>query len=197
MAIDKEQKPPPEYLLALMKKMNQRDEYVNSLTKSLAELLQKDRRTTDESKNMFRDACTIYEQVIEGIFSSTVKILYFLIKKMGVDLPESKETDTVWDIWHNFEKAHLEIPIFLENWPEKNNIRNAIAHSQNQYDPILNRVHFISKDKTGKITYESPDSMTFSDFFAIWMQIADAIDSLRYSMRLYGIFQSLVIASNT
>ncbi|MGA2682016.1 MAG: hypothetical protein ABSF44_09485 [Candidatus Bathyarchaeia archaeon] len=195
MAVDKEQLPPPEYLVDLLKKMNQRDEYVNSLSKSLAELLQKDDRSSEESNNMFRDACTIYEQAIEGIFSSAAKILYFLMAKMGISLPETTASDGVWDIWHNFEKSHLEIPIFLENWPEKNSIRNAIAHSQNQYDPILDSVHFVSRDKVGKITYESPDAMTFSDFFAMWMQIADAIDSLRYSMRLYGIFQSLAIAS--
>jgi hypothetical protein len=180
--------------------MNQRDEYVNSSSarcKSLSMLLQKDNRTFEESMNMFRDACTIYEQAIEGIFSSAVRILYFLIVENGQGvIPESNETLTVWDIWHNFEKAHIDIPFFLENWPEKNHIRNAIAHSQNQYDPVRDRVHFLTRDtKTGKITYESPNNMTFSDFFALWIQIADAVDSLRYSNRLYGIFQSLVIAS--
>jgi hypothetical protein len=197
MKIDRTQKPPPEYLIALLKKMNQRDEYVNSLSKSLAILLEKDNRTFEESMNMFRDACTIYEQAIEGIFSSAVKILYFLIAEnsQGV-IPEPNEAFSVWDIWNNFEKAHIDQPVFLENWPEKNHIRNAIAHSQNQYDPVLDKVHFLTRDiKTGKITYESPNNMTFSDFFALWIQIADAIDSMRYSHRVYGIFQSLVIAS--
>jgi hypothetical protein len=196
MAVDREQTPPSDYLLELLKKMNQRDEYVNSLSKSLAELFQKENRTSEESLKMFREACSIYEQAIDGVFSSAVKILYFLMEKMGVEMPKSNETGTVWDAWHSFEKANVEMPVFLESWPEKSSIRNAIANSQNEYDPILDRVHFVSKDNAGKITYESPDSMTFSDFFAIWMQIGDAVDSLRYSMRLYGIFQSLVIASN-
>ena len=196
IAVDKQQTPPPEYLLALLKKMNQRDEYVNSLSKSLPDLFQKEIRTSEESLKMFRDACTIYEQAIDGIFSSAVKILYFLMEKMGVEMPKSNEAGTVWDIWHNFEKANVEIPVFLEGWPEKSSIKDAITHSQNEYDPILDRVHFVSKNNAGKITYESLDSMTFSDFFAIWMQIGDAVDCLRYSMRLYGIFQSLVIASS-
>jgi hypothetical protein len=192
IAIDKTQQPPPDYLIKLLNKMNTRDEYVNSLCKNLSLLLLKENRTFEESKEMFRDACTIYEQSIEGIFSSAVKILYFLMEKMNLPIPESNEVQTIWDIWHNLEKAHVEPPLFLENWPEKNSIRNAIANSQNQYDPNSDRVNFIDYDKSGKVTYESND-MSFSDFFKIWMQVSDAIDSLRYSMRLYGIFQSLAM----
>jgi len=191
MAMDKEQLPPPEFLINLVKKMNEQDDYINSLSKSLSVLLSKDNRTPEEDKEMFRVACTIYEQSIEGSFSSTAKIMYFLMEKMGVGIPEFKQSDTVWDIWNNLEKAKVDIPVFLENWPEKNHIQNAIANAQNQYDPNLDRVHFINKDRDCKITYESPDDMTFADFFEIWMQVADAIDSLRYSMRLYGIFQTL------
>jgi hypothetical protein len=194
IAMDKTQLPPPEFLLELLKKMNQRDDYITSLSKSLSVLLQKSNPTAQESKEMFRDACTIYEQSIEGIFSSAIKIMYFLIEKMGVCIPEFQENNTVWDIWNNFEKAHVDLPVILENWPEKNHIRNAIAHSQNHYDPVLDKVNFFNLGETGKVTYESPKEMTFSDFFEIWMQITDAIDSLRYSMRLYGIFQSLGIA---
>ena len=190
--IDKTQKPPPDYLIKLLNKMNARDEYVNSLCKSLSLLLLKENRTFEENKEMFRDACTIYEQSIEGIFSSAVKILYFLMEKMNFPIPESNEKQTIWDIWNNLEKAHVEMPLFLENWPEKKSIRNAIAHSQNQYDPAMDKIKFINYDKQGKVLYSRND-MSFSDFFKIWMQVADAIDSLRYSMRLYGIFQALAM----
>jgi len=191
MAMDKEQLPPPEFLINLVKQMNEQDDCIDALSKSLSVLLSKDNRTTEEGKEMFRVACTIFEQSIEGSFASAAKIMYFLMEKMGVGIPEFEQSATVGDIWSNLEKAKVDIPVFLESWPEKNHIRNAIAHAQNQYDPNLDRVHFINKDTDGKITYESPDDMGFADFFEIWMQVADAMDSLRYSMRLYGIFQTL------
>ena len=192
MAMDKEQLPPPEFLINLIKKMNSQDDNINSLSKSLSDLLSKENRTPEESKEMFRDACTIYEQSIEGTFSSAAKILYFLMEKMGVCNPESNKPQTVWDIWNNLEKAQVEKPAFLENWPEKSRIQKAIATAQNQYDPLLDRVHFINKED-GKITYQSPEDMTFADFFEIYIQVADAIESLRYSMRFYGIFQTLAV----
>jgi hypothetical protein len=192
IAIDKTQQPPPDYLIKLLKKMNIRDNHINSLSKSLSSLLLKENRTFEETKQMFMDACTIYEQTIEGTFSSAVKILYYLMEKMGIPVPESNEQQTIGDIWQNLEKTAVEKPVFLDNWPEKNSIRNAVAHSQNQYDTLCDRVSFIDCDKSGKVTYESKD-MSFSGFFEIWIQVADAIDSLRYSMRLYGIFQSLAM----
>ena len=193
MAMDKEQLPPPEFLINLIKKMNAQDDNINSLNKSLAALLSKNNRTPEESNQMFREACTIYEKSIEDTFSSAAKIMYFLMQKMDVGIPEANETQTVMDILSNLEQAKMDIPIFLENWPEKNNIRNAIAQEQNQYDSMLDRVHFVNKDGDGKVTYESPVDMTFEDFFDIWMQVVDAVDSLRYSMRLYGIFQTLAM----
>ncbi|PVX25221.1 MAG: hypothetical protein CW716_08405 [Candidatus Bathyarchaeum sp.] len=193
MAMDKEQLPPPEFLINLIKKMNAQDDYINALNKSLAALLSKNNRTPEESQEMFRDACIIYEKSIEGSFSSAAKIMYFLMQKMDDCITEANETQTVMDICSNLQKAKVNIPVFLENWPEKNHIRNAIAHAQNQYDPILDRVHFVNKDRDDKITYESPVDMTFEDFFEIWMQVADAIDSLRYSMRIYGVFQTLAM----
>jgi hypothetical protein len=192
IAIDKTQQPPPDYLIKLLKKMNARDDHINSLSKSLSSLLLKENRTFEETKQMFIDACTIYAQTIEGIFSSAVKILYYLMAKMGIPVPESNEQQTIGDIWQNLEKTPVEKPVFLDNWPEKNSIKNAIASSQNQYDILCDKVSFITCDQSGKITYESKD-MSFSDFFEIWIQVADAIDSLRYSMRLYGIFQSLAM----
>ncbi len=196
MAMEKAQAPPPEYLLKLLKSMNQRDDHINSLSKSLSELLQKSTRTPEEDKEMFRDACTIYEKSIEGNYSTAIKTIYFLMQEMGVCIPKPNEMQTIWDVWNNFEKANVDIPLLLEKWPEKDHIRNAISHAQNQYDPATDKVHFINRDETNKITYESPNEMTFSDFFDIWMQITDATDSLRYSMRLYGIFQSLAITLN-
>ena len=193
MAMDKEQLPPPEFLINLIKKMNAQDDNINSLNKSLAALLSKNNRTPEESNQMFREACTIYEKSIEDTFSSAAKIMYFLMQKMDVGIPEANETQTVMDILSNLEQAKMDIPIFLENWPEKNNIRNAIAQEQNQYDSMLDRVHFVNKDGDGKVTYESPVDMTFEDFFDIWMQVVDAVDSLRYSMRLYGVFQTLAM----
>ncbi len=197
MAMDKEQSQPPEFVLNLIKKMNTQDDYINSLSKSLSALLSKDNRTPEEGKEMFRDACTIYAQSFEGIFSSAAKILYFLMEKTGEGIPEFTPTATVWDIWNNLKQGKVDVPVFLENWHEKNNIQKAIAHAQNQYDPMRDRVHFVNKDRDGKITYESPEDMTFADFFEIWMEVADAIDSLRYSMRLYGIFQTLAMYENS
>jgi hypothetical protein len=194
LTINSQNLPMPQELTSLLENINKKDDFSDSAGKSLAILLHKADRSIEENRKMFLDACTVYEQSFEGIYASALKLLFRLMSFTGSEIPEVDQISDVYSIYRSFEKARIEIPVFLEGWPEKNNIRNAIAHSQNNYDPILDQAHFVSQNpKTGEVTCDK--KMSFSDFFAIWMEVADAIDSVKYSMRLFGIMDSLCIAS--
>jgi hypothetical protein len=184
---------PPE-LTSFLGNVTKQDDFIISADKSLAALLHKPDRFLEENRDMFCYACIIYEHSISGKYASAVKLLFRLMSFTGFEVPEIEQVNDIWAIYRSFKKAHIEMPTFLEGWPEKNSIKNAIANAQNKYDPILDQAHFVSQNpKTGEITYDK--KMSFADFFAIWKQVADAIDSVRYSISLFGIMDSLCIAS--
>jgi hypothetical protein len=184
---------PAEYS-QFMNKMGSTDDSINPMSKTLRKLLIKPNRSKEESINMFSQACFTYQIALEGIFSQLVKLLYGLMSIVNGKIPKYSENDTsfIWQVYHNFEKEFSLKPVFLERWPEKSSLRNAIAHAQAQYDPVLDIAHFFSKDSTTGQTYDR--NMSFKEFFAIWMEVADAVDSFRYSIRLYGIMESLLYA---
>lgn len=181
---------PPEFG-CFIDQMNKRDEVINPMSESFGELFVKKGRSNRESIKMFSEACHTYTQGI-GILLPTAKILYGLICMIEGNSPQYSLGDEIWTEYHNLEKAN-KIPIALENWPEKNNIRNAISHYQADYNPETDEAHFIAKEpKSGKVTYDK--TMSFLSFYEVWMQVADAQDSLRYAIRLYGILQDLAVS---
>jgi len=176
-------------------KMNNSDRSINPMSASMSDLFRKQNKTFEEKINLFSQACFTYQIALEGIFSQVIKQLYGLMCVANGKTPvyANNDTSAVWNVFHNFEKDFGFELVAIENWPEKSSLRNAIAHAQAQYDPILDLTHFHTQDlKTGQTTYEK--DMSFNEFFTIWMEVADAIDSLRYSIRLYGILQSLIHA---
>jgi hypothetical protein len=183
---------PAEYC-SYLKKMNTSDDNINALSEALANLYTKRKRSFEESQMMFNYACYIYQVAIEGIFSQLAKTLYGFLSIRDGKIPEPEELNIalVWKIYHKCEKDFGMVPVFLENWYEKSSIRNAIAHAQANYDPSLDAAHFVAQDsKTGQI-YDK--TMSFEEFFVIWMEVADAIDSFRYSMRMQDILDEIVL----
>ncbi len=180
---------PAEYSI-FFDKMNACDDSINSMSGQLAKLLKKQNRSKSESEIMFSSACYTYQVAVEGIFGELARLLYALLSiSEGTTIPSSKElsSEHVWKIYRECEKSFGIKPVFLENWKEKSEIRNAIAHAQAQYNPVLDRAHFVSKNRdTGEI-YDK--TMSFSEFFVIYLEIADAIDAFTYSVRLLSVMQ--------
>ena len=94
-----------------------------------------------------------YLIIVEGIFDELARMLYYLKTMSDNQVPSfsTLEKMRVWDILGKFKTT----PVFLENWEEKNHIRNAIGHASAFYDETKQEVHFedIYKDKTWKKTY--------------------------------------------
>jgi hypothetical protein len=178
---------PMEYLVFL-EKMNKTDDQIASMARLLSQLINNQKRTQADSELMFSTACHIYLISLEGIFGELAKLVFGLLhiaEGTNVLSVEELNDDHVWKIYRKCETELGIKPVFLERWKLKSEIRNAIAHAQAQYNPNTDRAHFYSKNShTGEIFEES---MTFRQFFAIWLEVADAEDALRYSLRLMEI----------
>jgi hypothetical protein len=177
--------------LPFVERMNKQDAVINSSSGFFGRLYAKGNRTREESEIMFNTACITYQVVLEGIFSELIRILYAKMKVASdkkVPSSEVLSSSNIWKIYRKCEEEFAIKPIFLENLPKKINIRNAIAHAQTNYNSSIDQAHFISKEN-GIIIYDK--LMTFSEFYEIWMQIADAIDSYRYIMRFLDAIDNL------
>jgi hypothetical protein len=185
---------PDEYRV-FIDKMNSSDENIKPMSKLLANYITNPNLSIDDKQVMFRSACDIYLDAVQGIFDELTKLIYALttISESKI-IPNSEELNSskkIWKIYRVCKKNFGIKPVFLKNFKEKRYIRNAIAHSQAKYDPKLDQAYFISiEPETGKIIYDG--KMTFAQFFIIWLEIADAIDAFRYTMRLIGVMEDLI-----
>lgn len=175
-------------------RIEQTDGTINPMAQLLAALRTKPNRTNAENSIMFSSACYIYNQALEGIFSQVVKQIYGLLCLSEAKPPQYLENDTsfIWNFYRNCEKDFKLKPVILEGWYEKSSIRNAIAHSQVSYDSSIDLVQLYAKNSnTGQI-YDK--RMSFREFFNIWIEVGDAIDSFRYSTRMLLVLNALIEA---
>ena len=150
-------------------------------------------RSDQESLIMFHSETQSYLNIVEGVFGELAKTLYWFIQILRGDEPRSEDLQdaNVWAILRGCKQIFGFHPIFLENWQEKNDIRNAIAHAQAQYSSKENKCHFWSTDRTSKRIYDR--TMSFEEFLAIELELIDAIDSFYYATDLVRVMQLLAL----
>ena len=151
-------------------------------------------RSNPEGFLMFQSACQIYLITVEGVFDEVVKILHRFIEAPtdGKGRPENFKGANVWKILRVCKQVFGIDPVFLENWQEKNDIRNAIAHAQAQYCPEQNKIHFFSEDSVSKRIYDR--TMSIKEFLAIQLELIDAIDCFYYAIMLFDMVRLLTLA---
>ena len=177
-----------------MERMHGVKQSVEPMMELFIRLYAKPTRSNHESSIMFHSACQSYLITVEGVFDELAKTLYRFIEVLGEDDPKFKELSSanVWSILRGCKQIFGVHPVFLENWQEKNDIRNAIAHAQAEYRPKENKVHFSSEDSKTKRIYDR--TMSFEEFLAIQFELIDAIDSFYYAIELFRVMNLLALA---
>jgi hypothetical protein len=150
-------------------------------------------RSDQESSIMFHLATQSYLTTVEGVFGELAKTLYWFIQILRGDETKSEDLQdaNVWAILRGCKQIFGFHPIFLENWQEKNDIRNAIAHAQARYSSKEDKCHFWSTDRTSKRIYDR--TMSFEEFLAVQLELMDAIDSFYYAIDLTRVMKLLAL----
>jgi hypothetical protein len=169
-------------LSQFISRMEEIDKNITPMAILFANLLVKKDRSSQESLVMFHSACYIYLIGVEGIFEDLTRMLCALVEtSKGYECRlEKLKRAHVWDIRRVFKQLFGFCPVFLEKWQDKKAIRNAIAHAQAEYSPVINLVRFRSINEGGIFD----KTMTFEEFQALHMETIDAIDSFKYSLRI-------------
>ena len=176
-----------------MDRMHKVKESIGPMMDHFMNLHSKQDRSDQESSIMFHSATQSYLITIEGVVDELAKTLYGLIKILHGDEPkfEDLQDANVWAILRECKHFFGIRPVFLENWQEKSDVRNAIAHAQAQYSSKENKCHFWSIDRTSKRIYDR--TMSFEEFLAIQLELIDAIDSFYYAIELFRVMQLLAL----
>jgi hypothetical protein len=124
---------------------------------------------------------------VEGIFDDIARLWYFF-KKLSVDpsyepkIQDLKSLD-VNGVIRLLRAYHYPIPVFLENWEEKNSWRNAIAHCTASFDPTMNTIDFVDYTPyTDHVAYE--EVVTLYDFQTRCLEIEGTIGSFELAIRI-------------
>jgi hypothetical protein len=120
-------------------------------------------------KIMFLLCCYSYLIMVEGVFDEICRALYFFSKLTKTHTPKGSEIlqKSVKQIMKDFTV----VPLFLQNWEEKKNIRNAIAHATTYFDAEKDEVRFIDK----QAGYDKTKSL--NDFLLIVLEFDDIAES--------------------
>jgi hypothetical protein len=177
-----------------MDQMHEVKQSIEPMMDLFMSLFAKPDRSNQESLIMFHSACQSYLTGVEGVFGELAKTVYFFIEVLGDSNSKLEDIKgaNVWAILRGCKQIFGFSPVFLENWQEKNDIRNAIAHAQAQYYPAENKVHFSSADSKSSRIYDR--TMTFEEFLAIELELIDAIDSFYYAIELVRVMRLLTLA---
>lgn len=178
---------------SFMDRMHEVKQSIEPMMDLFMDLYSKSDRSDQESLRMFHSASQSYLVTVEGVFGELAKTLYQLILRTRGEEFKSKDLQNahVWAILRGCKQIFGIRPIFLENWQEKNDIRNAIAHAQTQYLSRENKCHFWSIDRTSKRIYDR--TISFKEFLAIQLELIDAIDSFYYSIELFRVMKLLAL----
>ncbi len=181
---------------SFMKQMHQVKRDMAPSAGLMMKLYGKTKRSEQEGLLMFRLTCDEYEQAMEGVFNHLAKTLCVFIKILSTNNPDYKEINkaNTYRIRDALKQIFGVSPVFLENWDEQKAIRNAIAHSQAKFFPKENKARFFTLDGYDKTKILYDKTMTFEDFFNIYMQLVDAIDSFYYAIELVRVMTLLVTA---
>lgn len=121
--------------------------------------------------------CFAYLITIEGIFDDCVRILFFLwMNSRGLSLKFQQVKEMkVKDISEQFVQNGF-LPIFLQNWEEKNHLRNSIGHARFEFDSNKNLMRFIDFNPWKNIvTYDH--FLSFNQFAEIGLEIEDTVEA--------------------
>jgi len=138
----------------------------------------RDRKLND--KIVFHLFCYAYLITVEGIFDELARVLYFLkvVKQSEIPKAEDLKRLKVRDILERFRS----VPVFLENWEEKNHIRNAIAHATAYFDSSKKEARFVDEpsryDKT----------MSLDQFAQMALELEDSTAAFSYIMLLLKLY---------
>jgi hypothetical protein len=172
-------------IFPLVERLKEGKMILNDIAPILSEGKMKDRKV------LFYIQCYAYIVTIEGIFDELARILYFLSVVSKNDIPEIQKIQAmgVWDILEKLGKT-----VFLENWSEKNHIRNAIGHARASFDLEKNQIRFVDiEPKSGKTTYDQTKSL--ESFIELALQLEDSVEAFVYTMTLLRLYD-LIVASN-
>jgi hypothetical protein len=140
---------------------------------------------------LFHIQCYAYLVTVEGIFDELARVLYFLtiVSKNSVPKIQDLEALSVWEV-----SARLGTTVLLDNWTEKNHIRNAIGHARASFDAEKNEIHFLDIDpRSGKTTYD--ERKTLESFIELGLELEDSVDAFVYTMMLLRLYD-LIVSSN-
>jgi hypothetical protein len=161
----------------------------NKVTGAIADELA--RKQIKDKLIVFHLRCYGYLILVEGIFDELARMLFFLKTVSKTNIPSNQDLErlTVWKILDLSKPT----PVFLENWEEKNHIRNSIGHSRTEYDPKSDTARFIDIDnkKGNAITYDS-GIIKMSEFAEKALELEDSLASFYYVLILLRIYDFII-----
>lgn len=180
---------------SFMDRMHEVKQSIGPVMDNCMRLYSKRDRSDQKSSIMFHSETQSYLNTVEGVFDKLAKTLYWFIQILRGDESKSEglQDANVWAILRGCKQIFGFQPVFLENWQEKNDIRNAIAHAQARYSSKEDKCHFWSTDRTSKRLYDR--TMSLEEFLAIHLELIDAIDSFYYAIDLIRAMQLLALLS--
>lgn len=135
-------------------------------------------------KLAFHLYCYAYLVTVEGIFDEVARILYFLKTVDKNNIPKAGELKKmdVWKVLDSFSPR----PVFLNNWEEKQNIRNAIGHCNVYYNVLKDEVRFVNE----RNDYDETKSLT--QFMKIALELDSTVAAYTYIMLLLKVYDFIV-----
>jgi hypothetical protein len=145
------------------------------------------RKQIKDDNVVFYLYCFAFLIEVEGIFDELARILYFFKVVDKKKIPTSQELNEM-NVWKVLEQFRIS-PVFLENWTEKKNIRDAIGHANVFYDSSKKEVRFINPparyDKT----------LNINQFMEMFLQLQDSVMAFTYIMVLLKLYD-LILSKN-
>ncbi len=154
----------------------------SQITKEIADELS--RKQIKDDNVVFHLYCFAFLIQIEGIFDELARVMYFFktVDKNRIPTPQELSEMTVWNVLSEFRTP----PVFLENWSEKKNIRNAIGHATVFYDSSKKEARFIDTPA------EYDRTLSVSQFMEKGLQLDDSVAAFSYIMILLKLYDFIL-----
>jgi hypothetical protein len=142
------------------------------------------RKQIKDENVLFHLYCFAYLIMVEGIFDELARVLFFflVVENKRIPTPQELRKMNVWKILREFKPT----PVFLENWPEKKNIRNAIGHATVFYDSLKKEARFIDEiagyDKI----------LSLNQFMEMGLQLDDSVAAFTYIIILLKLYDFIM-----
>lgn len=141
---------------------------------------------------IFHLRCYTYLIIVEGIYDELSRLLHFLtvISPTNVLALKDLENLTVWEIMRQFGTR----PVFLEDWEDKNHVRNAIGHARADYDPAKDTVQFTDINMRDGTKWNS-GVIPATKFYEKALELEDSIAAFYYTFMLLRMYD-LILSKN-